>query len=74
MATRKLTLKTIKDMVKSGAAQDIDKMKNPPSGRNFRELGYSLGVNGVNGALFLDTKTGRLYAICGRTSSLFEYL
>lgn len=73
MATRKFTLKTIKDMVKSGAAQDIDKMKNPPKPRDLECLGLSMGIYGMNGGLYMHYKTKKLYAITARNSTLFEY-
>lgn len=70
--TRKITQKTIKQLVKEGAATDIEKMKKRPRTVDLELLGISMGINGMNGALFKH-KNGKLYAIASRSSLLFEY-
>ena len=74
MATQKITQKTIKDMVKSGAAIDLEKMQNPPKRRELEVIGISKGTSGMNGALFLHSKNKKMYAITSRSSMLFEYV
>lgn len=73
MATKKITQSTIKRLVKEKAVHDIDKMTNRPAKRDLTLIGISYGVYGMNGALFLG-KNGKMYAIIGRSSSLFEYV
>ena len=73
MATKKITNKTIKDLVKTGAAIDISTMKKRPAHSDLTKIGVSHGTNGMNGALFLH-KNGKMYAITGRGSLLFEYV
>lgn len=73
MATKKITQSVIKQMVKTGAAIDIDKMKKRPKTSDLKCIGISHGTYGMNGALFLH-KNGKLYAIPSRSSSLFEYV
>lgn len=73
MATKKLTQSIIKQMVKTGAAIDIDNMKKRPKMSDLTCIGVSYGVAGMNGALFLH-KNGKMYAIPSRSSSLYEYV
>ena len=74
MATKKISLKTIKQLVKEGAATDIEKMTKRPKKSELDLLGISHGTAGMNGALFRHTKTNKLYAITARSSALFEYV
>ena len=74
MATKKITQKTIKQLVKEGAATDISPMKTRPSHRDLDVIGISYGVYGMNGALFINRKSGKLYAITSRSTLLFEYV
>ncbi len=74
MATKKISQKTIKQLVKEGAATDIDKMAKRPKKSELDLLGVSKGASGMNGALFRHTKTNKLYAITARNSTLFEYV
>lgn len=73
MATKKLTQPIIKQMVKSGAAKDLEKMKNRPRPGELKCIGISIGLNGMNGALLM-SNTKRLYAITSRSSLLYEYV
>lgn len=74
MATKKITRKNITDLVKSGAAIDFTYSQNKPKRSDLRVIGISYGTAGMNAALFLNEKTGRMYAITSRTSLLFEYV
>lgn len=74
MATKKITQKSIKQLVKEGAATDIEKMTTKPKRSELELLGISYGTNGMNGALFHNRKNGKLYAITQRSSALFEYV
>lgn len=74
MATKKISLKSIKQLVKEGAAVDLEKMSKRPSVRELSCIGISLGANGQNGALFINKKTGKMYAITSGSSLLFEYV
>lgn len=73
MATKKITQKTIRSLIKEGAASDIDEMKTKPNRKDLTEIGISYGTSGMNGALFLH-KNGKMYAIKSRSSTLFEYV
>ena len=74
MATRKITRKNITDLVKSGAAIDFTYSQNKPKRSDLKLIGVSLGSVGMNAALFLNEKTGRMYAITSSCSLLFEYV
>ena len=74
MATKKISQKTIKQMVKEGAATDIEKMTTKPRKSDLDLIGISYGTSGMNGALFHNRKLGKLYAITSRSSTLFEYV
>lgn len=72
MATKKLTQSIIKQMVKSGAAIDLETMKKRPRPSQLELIGLSFGINGMNGGLFIG-KNKKMYAITSRSSLLFEY-
>lgn len=74
MTTRKITRKNITDLVKSGAAIDFTYSQNKPKKGDLRTIGVSYGTAGMNAALFINEKTGRMYAITSRCSLLFEYV
>lgn len=69
----------IKAMVKNGIAIDISNHDNKDRQElESREgwldrIGYSVGVYGLNAALFKGHKTGQLYAITARTTALYIY-
>lgn len=81
MATRKISQRTIKQMIKEGAAVDLDEMyknngystKKMPKPGSLQLIGTSYGAYGANGALFI-SKSGRMYAVASRSSTLFYYL
>lgn len=73
MATKKIKLSTIKQLIREGAATDLDKLKNKPPKKELEKIGVSYGQTGINGALFLG-KNGRMYAIINRSSTIFEYI
>lgn len=73
MATGKLSQKVIKQMVKDGAAVEIKNLAKKPKPSDLKRIGFSKGVYGINGALFLG-KNGKMYAITSRSSLLFAYL
>ena len=72
------TQKQLRALIASGAAVDLEKAHKSARelGGDYiaglRQIGYSAGVYGINGALFSDG-SGRLYAIASRTSTLFWY-
>lgn len=74
MASKKIQQKTIKDLVKQGAAQDLEKMTKRPGVTDLETIGISYGTYGMNGALFLHRKNKKMYAITSRSSLLFEYV
>ena len=74
MATKKITQKTIKQLVKEGAATDLEGMTKRPHPRELDTIGISYGTYGMNGGLFINRKTGKMYAITSRSSLLFEYV
>lgn len=49
--------------------KEIKKLINKETG--FREVAYSSGVYGVNGAIVQGIKSNKLYKIASRTSALF---
>ena len=72
MKTKKITQKTIKQLIKEGAATDLEKMRSPIPRHQLKCLGISTGIYGINGALYLGNN-GKLYAIASRSSMLLEY-
>lgn len=67
----KVTVKELRRLVKIGAAEEITECKQITE--SVKQISYSSGVYGLNGALLRGEKTNRLYAIIGRTSVLFYY-
>lgn len=69
---RKLTLKEIRRFIALGMAEDIttkfDEINEP-----VEKVGYSTGVYGLSGGLLQGRKTGKMYAITARSSTLFRY-
>ena len=60
---KKMPLSRIKDMVKFGQAKRVPTENEVP--RDCAQIGFSVGVNGVNGYLF-KSDNGQYYAVCGR--------
>lgn len=74
--SKKMKLSEIKNLVNMGLAEDIsylhfEKANELMQKHNLTTLNISTGVYGMNGALFQD-ENGKLYAITGRTLTLFQ--
>ena len=66
--------KEIKELVISGAAIDITTADEVLIPKHFERLGYSHGINGMNGGLIQDSDSGLLYAVTSRSSNLFRIM
>lgn len=74
--TKRMTQKEIKNFVALGVAEDItylsfDTCNALRKAHSFTTVNISIGVYGMNGALFKD-EAGKLYAITSRTTTLFQ--
>jgi hypothetical protein len=73
---RKYTQKELRDLVRSGKAEDITTYSfeeaNDLYDRGYDVVGVSSGVYGMNGALLKMRDTGELMAICARNSTLMQ--
>ena len=75
----KFTQRQLKDLVFYGNAWDISdanesdywSIMNKEGG--LIKIGYSCGKYGCNGLLLQGSKTGRLYAITGRTQAIYLF-
>lgn len=71
---RKYTQRELKHLVKTGAAKilnlNFSDTKDFIENCNFDKIGYSEGVYGINGGLIQDKKSGELYAITARNTTL----
>ena len=75
----KYTQKQLREMVKDGIAVDISHGTNET--RNaieaeegyYNQVGYASGMYGCNGMLLQGHKTGKLYAITGRTQAIYIF-
>lgn len=72
----KVNKKYLKDLVINRIAEDItylsfEKAEELRKKEELQEMGISCGKYGMNGALFKG-KSGKLYAICSRSSTLFQ--
>lgn len=68
---KKTTLRELRTLVNDGIAirlTDIDETLN------LETIRMSFGLYGMTGALLIDNNNGQLYAIIGRTSTLFYYV
>ncbi len=70
----KTTLKEIKNAIRAKVAQDITYTERNAIQEHLTNIAYSVGIYGVNGALFRGDESGTLYAITARTANLFYYL
>lgn len=76
---KKYTQKELKNLVSLGCAVDISNGDNDTRKQIEKEegfytqIGYSAGVYGCNGMLLQGHKTGKLYAITGRTIAIFIF-
>ena len=67
----KITLKELRSLVRDGSAENVTECKQITE--SVKQIRYSSGVYGLNGALLRGDKTNKLYAIIGRISALFYY-
>lgn len=71
--------KDIKKLVNSGMAEDISAINNSGKVEELMKNGYTIvgissGAYGMNGGLFRDNVTGKLYAIVRRSTNLFALI
>lgn len=64
-------LKQIKEFVEFGWAIDVTTREPDQLPKHYEKVGYSTGVNGLNGCLVKDLDTGLYYAVVGRSSNIF---
>ena len=75
----KFTQKQLKEMAKSGIAEDISRGTNTT--RNelesvegwLSQVGYASGVYGCSGMLLKGHNTGKLYVITSRTQAIYIF-
>ena len=67
---KKYTQKQLKELIKIGKAEDITH-KSSAIKEDYAQIGYSLGVNGVNGVLFRGA-SGNLY-VCLNSMAMYSY-
>lgn len=67
---KKYTQKQLKELVKIGKAIDITGKTNAIK-EDYTQIGYSNGVNGVNGVLFQGI-SGNLY-VCLNSIAMYSY-
>lgn len=72
---KKYTQRQLKELVNQGIAIDITNYSFTQTNEllnniNIEKIAYSRGINGLNGGLFKDNKTNKLYAITARNSTL----
>lgn len=65
---RKVTQSFIRSMIRDGIAQELTPENIPAI---YEKVMYSSGVYGLNGGVIRDTKTGELYAVPSRSTTLF---
>ena len=67
---KKYTQKQLKELVKIGKAIDITGKTNAIK-EGYAQMGYSMGINGVNGYLFQGI-SGNLY-VCLNSIAMYSY-
>lgn len=76
---RKYTLKQLKNLVNNGLAVDLTKGNNDTYKELMKkesylsQVGYAIGIYGLNGKLLKGEKTGTLYVITARSSALYIF-
>lgn len=76
----KVNKKYIKDLINNGVAQDITHLSFEDANRLTKkengliDMGCSVGTYGINGAIFKGRKSGKIYAINGRSTTLFQLI
>ena len=68
---KKTTLRELRTLVKDGIAIELKDIDETLSLETIR---MSFGIYGMTGALLIDKSNDQLYAIVGRTSTLFYYV
>ena len=78
MKTQKAyTVKWTQKQIKAHAGTDItgysfEQINQLRAAADLEKIAYSIGVNGLNGYLFIDRNTGEFYKITARSSALFQ--
>lgn len=67
----KTTLRELRTLINDGIAIKLTDIDETLSLETIR---MSFGLYGMTGALLIDNNNGQLYAIIGRTSTLFYYV
>lgn len=71
---KKYTTRQLKELVKIGAAIDVtDAISTTAIPEWYDKIGYSRGINGING-LLMRGKSGKLYAITSRSTVISIFL
>lgn len=79
MKMTKYTQKQLKEMVENGIAIDISYADNArreeieKEENYYSQIGYASGIYGCAGMLLKGHKTGKLYAITGRTQAIYIF-
>ena len=70
---KKYTTRQLKELVKIGAAIDVtDAISTTAIQEWYDKIGYSRGINGLNG-LLMKGKSGKLYAITSRSTAIMLF-
>lgn len=70
---KKYTTRQLKELVKIGAAIDVtDAISTTTIPEWYEKMGYSRGINGLNG-LLMKGKSGKLYAITSRSTAIMLF-
>lgn len=70
---KKFTTRQLKELVKIGAAIDVtDALSTTAIPEWYEKIGYSRGINGLNG-LLMKGKSGKLYAITSRSTAIMLF-
>lgn len=59
---KKLTQTKLKEMIENGVAADLEKVRIKPKKKEVKIVSLTSGVLGINGALMVNVKSGKLYA------------
>lgn len=71
---KKYTIRQLKELVKIGAAIDVtDAISTTAIPEWYDKIGYSRGINGING-LLRRGKSGKLYAITSRSTAISIFI
>ena len=70
----KYTQKQLKSMVADGMAIDVTYAGDCSAiPEDYRKVGYSQGVYGTNGLLMVGLKTGKMYVVATRSTSIYVF-